>query len=637
MLWVLALTACTNPPVYEGAFELPVASDTIAAGLPTPFSEPIGFVANSMSGQISLLALKQGRFLTDDTTASFLRTNPLATGQGRMLADVAAWAPERYRIEAFAADRAFSELVRVPYVIGLEDGRCHVVETETRDRCETDSDCSDGGVCIGVPVEAAAEIAQEAVLTDASGASTSGPTLTKLAVKTGYTTTETWTVTFDGEAWLVEGSRSGPQEFRAFPGEDYVAERRTVAFTVKGSAEVGDTFTFATDNGAVAFDVGGRPLHVATQPDQTRLAVVVQDETADIPVLRWVDPESGSILGEPLPTGARPGRLAWSEDGTHLFTGDLESPLVWEVAPDGTVTAHATPWPVFDMAHMDDGSLSQLFLVPVDSDTLWRMDLADDTLIDINPSLTGDQGLEFHAVIGGIAAQHVPHLFAGYNDYGARLQGRSVAVALHSGRMVFAEETSGCLVGDVLGPRTASSGTAGQSADYSSNFEGVPSPAFLEQNAHNTRHVLVTPCAGLARTENWSLRFDKNQQYWVVRGSLSGEQENPAYEDERYLSDDGSVSFVVRAGGTPSDDGWEMTFAVLDGALAANGDDDDDGIREIRLSNMGDPTAFTYRVGPRDGGWAKVEQRALVLVTAQGSDSVGRVDPQDATVDGQWD
>ncbi|MFT4623095.1 MAG: hypothetical protein ACI8PZ_001751 [Myxococcota bacterium] len=631
------LVGCRGEPPYEGAFEVPVAADVLGMDRASPFSEPIGFVASGTSGQISILALKQGRFLTDDDTAGFLRGNPLATGQGRVLSGVAVYAPSRYRVEVFATDRAYEELVRVPYIVDFEDGSCFVNETNTRDGCTTDADCGDDGVCIGTPVEARASLSDPPVLRDVTGAETSGAQLTKLEVKTGYTTTETWTLTFDGEGWVVEGSRSGPQEYRAFPGEPYVAERRTVGFTVKGGAQVGDTFTFGTDNGAVAFDLGGRPLHLSLQPDQARLATVVQDRVLDRPVLRWVDPESGVVLGEPLPPTAKPGRLTWSEDGTRLLTGDLEQPIVWEVGPDDSVVQHDVPWPVFDVAHMDDGELEQVFLVPVDDDTLWRMDLASGSLIDVNPYMAGDQGLDLHSPIGGIAAVPVPHLYAEYTDYGVRKQGRSVAVTLHSGRVVFAEETTGCLMRDSLGPRSAVSGSVGQSQDYATNFDGLPAPAFLEQNAHNTRHVLVAPCAGLARTENWSIRFDKNRQHWVARGSLSGEQVNVAYEDERYVSDNGAISFVIRSGGTPSEDGWLIEFSVVDGAMAANGDDDGDGLREIRLSNMGDPVPYQYRVGPRDGGWAKIDERALVLVTAQGSNSVGRVDPQEGDVDARWD
>ena len=133
------------------------------------------------------------------------------------------------------------------------------------------------------------------------------------------------------------------------------------------------------------------------------------------------------------------------------------------------------------------------------------------------------------------------------------------------------------------------------------------------------------------------LRYDELAQAWRVRGDLSGIQETLAYEDERYVSDDGEVSFLIQSGGTPTQDGWTMTFRVIDGLTAARGDNDGDATtREVAIDNPGDPVYFHYRVGPDDQGWRPVDDRPFVLVTGQGSDLVGRVMPQEGLVDASW-
>src|SRR5690606_20061792 len=120
LLALLVLAGCEEDEPYEGAFDMPTGLSVLTPDH-GPFEQPVGFVANGVGGQIVPLDLKYGRFLTDDPTASFLRTNFLATGGARVLTDVAAWAPSETEVTLFAADRAFSTLLRVPYVIGLDE------------------------------------------------------------------------------------------------------------------------------------------------------------------------------------------------------------------------------------------------------------------------------------------------------------------------------------------------------------------------------------------------------------------------------------------------------------------------------------------------------------------------------------
>ncbi|MCA9570094.1 MAG: hypothetical protein KC656_19750, partial [Myxococcales bacterium] len=58
---------------------------------------------------------------------------------------------------------------------------------------------------------------------------------------------------------------------------------------------------------------------------------------------------------------------------------------------------------------------------------------------------------------------------------------------------------------------------------------------------------------------------------------------------------------------------------------------------EAALEEPGDPLYFHYEVGPRTGGWYRVDDRPHVLVAAGASDRVGRGDPQEGSVDAAWD
>jgi hypothetical protein len=264
------------------------------------------------------------------------------------------------------------------------------------------------------------------------------------------------------------------------------------------------------------------------------------------------------------------------------------------------------------------------------------MDLDTFRMVDLNPYLPGEQGLPMPSAVTGIEAIPLVHDYASVTDDNVRRRGRSLGISLYEGRVVFLEEDSLCLSPDLLGPRTATSTSLGTTLDFTTNFEGVPLAAALEQNESNSRHVVVNPCAGVAPSESWTLRYDRNLQGWEVEGQVSGLQPTLAREDQRYLSDNGAVSFVVRSGGTPSQDGWTISFSILDGALSADGDNDGDGIREFGFSNPGDPVFFHYTVGPRDSGWAEIDRRALLLVPLQSSNTVARVDPAEGDVDVDW-
>jgi hypothetical protein len=647
---ILLVGACRVDPPYEGAFEIPVAAGILQPEPGSPFDEPVAYVANGHGGQIVPILLKQGTFLVDDKTVSFLPANQLATGARRVLTSAAAYAtPQCAQITAgagaaecqvvvFAGDAWRGTLLEVPHISKFlggvpvegwfdDEGEWPDEPTWDRlgdgDREETDDDIT---------------------VLDADP-SDGTPHLTDLFLKKGWTTTETWTVQWNGvDAWTVEGSASGRQERTAQSGRPYEADAHRVAFLLDrdGSCADGlcDTITFETRTGIRELDVGGTPLALALSPDRTRLAMIVQDRALGAPVVRFLDPRTRTQTGDlPLPPDARPGRLSWGEGGTRLFVSDYARSSAWsvDVQAGDALTEIAFPSPTLDAANLIGEDRDRLFALGSDGTTLWTADLATGEILDANPYMAGTQGMVMQAPVAGIEAIPLAHFYTSYDDEGVRRTGRSVAIALTTGAVMFLEETTGCMMPDVYGPRTLVTGSYGAILDYTVNFDAdnALSP-FLQANAINDRHVMVSQCAGIAFEETWVLTYDRNLTAWRVEGSRSGEQV-PAFEDQRYATADGAVSFLVRAGGFPSEQGYTMGFDVLDGIATALGDQDADGTPEWLLANPADPIFFSYRVGPTFGGWKVNDERAFALVLGQASDRVGRVDPQEADIDIPWE
>jgi hypothetical protein len=644
LLGCLAVLGCRDDPPYEGAFDLPIAIDVLPTAL-GPYSEPVGFAANGHGGEIATLALKQGRFLTDDPTASFLRGNWIPTGGNRVLSSVAVYAPSPFDVRLFAGDRAYGHLVQVPWIVGSKD---RTLDGEDR-TFPVEQGPEAGPICF-VPAGQTWD-----ANSDDACPGTGGPELVDLEVKHGYTTSETWTVSWaaDRQSWRVEGSRSGRQEYEAVSGTPFIGDKRRVGFTVRGSTTDladGDSLVFTTSNGLTEHDVGGIPMALAMAPDHSALAIIVEPADGTAPFLSWFDPAAGSVIGTvALASQSRPVRMDYDEDG-RLWVADAGHAAAWEVEVGATsATEHPLPWPTLDVAPLH-GESRQLFALAEDGQTVWRIDADTNQVIDINAAVPGDQGMFFGVPVTGIDAITTPYRYPEVDEVGVleRLEGRGIAVALHSGRVVFMEETTGCLVQDGLGPRTTVAQSYGSnSTDVSPNFEVLFGPV-MEPNLHNDRHVLVNPCAGVARGESWEVRFDASQGGWVVSSTTLGENGLLAHEDQRYQSDMGEVSFTLRAGSVPTQHGWSFAFSVHEGALQANGDVNGDGQADTFLGSPGDPVAISYLAGPKyvaevdpvTGVATPVsgkEARTYVLVPATAADHVARVSPETAEIEVQWD
>jgi hypothetical protein len=615
LIFLVFLVGCASDAAYEGAFDVPVATAWLDPALGGPFHEPVGYVASGHGGEIGLIALTrgnedakndiigQGAFFTDNPTTLLDRGGPLATGAARSLTAIAPWT-DGTNVDVYVGDAAFGTLLRVPHVGGDPAGLTH----------------------------------SEPLFTDADS---SGDTasLSDLELADGYAATEDWTITFDGTEWLVHGTRSGVQP-AATTGDDYETPGHALAFHIDGTATAGDHFDLHVDSGIEEIDVGGTPIALSLSHDGSSIAMIVTDDEGSSSV-RWFDPVARAASEPvPLPDGSDPLRIAWSEAG-DLFLADGQLPSAWEVSPSGDVVEHPLPWPIADIAVLSGESSRTAFVVPHDvadpalNRQIWRIDLADDTVLDADPWEAGEQGLDLRGPIAGIAAIPVSYERTDFRSGSKARTLRSVAASLTAGRVVFLEEDTGCLVPDAFGPRLDASGNLNEH-DYTISFLDVAGTARLAENdgqpsGLDEHHVRVNPCAGVASVDTWTLQFDASLQGWTVKGGNAGLQAGIAYEDQRYVTDDGSLSFLIRSGSTPSESGWTMKFRVLEGALSATGDLDGDntrGVNEGQIDIPGPPMFFDEIVDGTPRPW--------IAVPSGGDDVVGRIDPETGDLDIAW-
>lgn len=597
---LVGLSACATDDAFSGSLNTPSPVGVLDPSLGGPFTHAVGYVGDRHGGRIRTLDLTTGRYLADDPVASFFRGSGLATGSERELVGVAAYAPDADHASVFAIDKRFNQLLLVPHVVGR---------------------ASDGS-----PEEAVATVLSKD-FTDADSSGDS-PTLESVKLDADTAASETWTVTSHGAWWEVVGSRSGLQP-RAYADQPFLSTGGALSFVLRGAATPGDSFAIVTDTGQTETDLAGTPTELVMAPDQSSLALIVRE--GDLDVLRLVNPADGA-LGEPVlfAVDSRPNRVTWSADSKTLWVADRATNAVWSVDVGSAVaTAHPTPWPTQDVAVHDGDSGTTAYVVAVGGQEVWVMDTTTDTLLDVNPSTPSVDPMSLRSPISGLAAITAPYSLPS-DDEDVDRTGRTVAVSLASGKIVWMIERTGCLVTDGLGPRTEIISSTTSLADYNPDFTvSVPGTAYLDVIEDGTRHVNVNPCGGVAPAESWILRFDSVQQGWTVEGTVSGKQSAVAFEDARYVSDNAQIHFAMRAGAQPSLDGWSLSFNVLDGVLDAEGDNNEDGIRELAIDLPGRPAIFWKTV---DGA-----ARPYVVAAAEASDVVVKVDSTTGIVDSLWE
>lgn len=606
LLAAALLAGCNNNDlVFSGTVETPVRVGLLDQDA-SPFNGPVGYAIELHGGGIRLLDLQHGTYLADDPFASFLPSDRLATGGERLLGAVAPWAPSTEEAWALVLDHRFDQLLRVPHVVGRG---------------------SDGHP----------EEFQPVVLDVAVTATGANVGLAGVSALAGRAATESWTATFDGRAWTLRGSRSGPHA--PIPHNTYSwLEAGGIGVSLRGAPVAGDVVSFRVDTGILETDLPGDPIDLRLSPDGSRAALTARSGTDGASEMWWLDPSpdaaDGGLTGPiALDDGsgtAAPGALAWSHDNSAVYVATRDTQTLFVVPADGSaVQRHDLPGGAADMvATAHDGG--RIWYLTADRAEVRGFDPVAGRPIDLNAATPEVDGHRFFTTLQGLSAHREAYLLPGLGTNGERREGTTVAVSLASGRVIWLEEETGCFVRDDLGPRTEVRTQVSSIADYQSSFDlAPPQTAYLEVVEDSRRHVNVNPCAGVAPTEGWAITWRADLQAWEVEGAVSGKQTRLAYEDERYLSDRGEISFVVRAGSIPSEPGWRFTFNVSDGLRAADGTDPDSRVTRVGVVLPGAPTAYTA-----DDGAARLPH---VVVPITGADALLQLDPLTGELTALWD
>ena len=619
--WLLAavvLVACGPDPALRPTFDGPIHADLFEADEGGPFWTTLAFVANSRDGSVIPLDIRHETAVSDQFAAPFLAPRRVAMGDERQLGQVVAWSPGDDTIDVFAIDHTNALLVQAPYIVEVSEA--------------------------GEP-QIYAATATDPVFEDVDGSGSSAR-MSGVEVRNGFTTTEDWTITYDGTEWVASGTNSGRQSRNPQTGRSWTADARELTFSIEGNATAGDRFTLSTDNGVVEHDLGSVPLSLLEVPDTDLMIVGAWDREANVgDLIIWDNLNESEVGRVPLPEGSQPWRLKWDEDGV-LYAADARRSAVYiieldlEVPDQSIVDELTTPAPVQDVAVIQQEAdafaereaYRHLFVAPIDDNRVDLYDLDTGTWVDVNPRDGVAGGLDLRSPIIGMSTVPVPIKLLEETNAGNRRRERVVAVTTLDGALRLIEGPTGCLAIDSQGARLF----ADVGADYVTfNDYGESSNPILVTNEATARQVVSSSCGGIARDETWTLVYDGVLGAWRARGSVSGEQEGLVYEDTRYTTDEGGLSWLMLAGTRPSTDGDTFFFQVDDGVLEMT--EQVISPEAIMTFNLpAPPLAFAMDMGPSGGGWDEDRTKAFILLPLTNNDVVMRIRPQGWYTEVSW-
>jgi len=569
------------------------------------FEVPVTFVSNFRSGRVSKLDLKRTNLVVEDSPAPWMPAPDLAFGADRALGQIAL-SVSGDRVNVWVADDSRDLLLRAPYIDSL------------------DAD--------GKPIWPRPSLSGEPQWFDALGAeldSAAMPQLQGLRVRAGRATTETWRATWRGTSLELRGTASGLQGERALPGTPYATDLSEIAFTAALAGQIPETGSYAqfqVDSGVESADAGGlvTDLLVPGEDSPWLFASVLPDE-GDGFVSVWDAVDFVELERLQLPAGAAPESLAvghtdgvvWLADsaevpgGGRIFRldyvpGDLETLAV---------SAVAVPEPAIDVAAGRDPEAPRLSVAAAFSDSVWLLDGSSFELIDTNPVTPAVDPSHVGSLVAGLAASGRAIETAILDEDGTRLRRYGVMVTTFAGALYWLDAATGCQVFGT--PAGAYLEVSPDRVDSTFSDIGYTSNPRLVFDEASERAVTTHACGGVSRSETWRVIYQEDLQSYEVEGSSSGVQQNRAYEGERYLSDDGSISFLILPGTRPTTDGDRWSFPVNDGVIPV-------AIQEL----PGDPLVFTELFDDRDGDWWKVREREIAVIPHVGNDVVLWVDIQ---------
>jgi len=595
LIALIALSACAQVSEYRGAWNEPGAVTLMPATPDSIFDVPVGVVAQRRDGVVQLLDLANGRYLSASPAASFVRANPIPTGRQRVLSGAVGMEYDG-KIDIWTTDLRFNQLVKAPFISGVNEQGHPQTPLVT--------------------------------LSDVTSTGSGKAKLSQVAAWNGYAATEDWTLTRGEVDWQLQGSLSGVYNIPVIPGLWYRPQDGAVSFLLENDGEPGDQFTFSTDSGVEAFDLGGAPLNINRSPGGEFFVVSVQNDLGG--ELQIWDPVTSSMVTQvSLAADSIPGRMEWSADSQTVLVADVGRSAYWEISTDGTAVEHVMPFPVFDVVPLYDGNDKRAVVIPITQQSVWLYDQATATFRDYNPLTSAPDGMSFPSLITGVSASPEAYELPEYDNDGQQPVSKTVGISLSNGEIVWLRWDTGCLVSEFEGPRTV---PYDGGKYYDTNFTQTATSPGLTTVGDMSGNVVINECLGIAHEDIWTLRYSEIYQAWEVQARYGGYQGRMAYEDQRYISDRGEVSFLIRAGGLPSLPGYQMEFTVDPGYLSSNGTFSQAQSSVIPIELPSDPLLLTIDNPVFEDG-----PHPVTIVSSQASERVMRIWNYSGEVEVVWD
>lgn len=571
---------------------------------PGLFEVPVAFVTSFRNGRVAKLDLKRSNVLVEDSPAPWMPGPDLAFGADRALGEIALVSGDDF-VDVWVSDDFRDLLLRAPFVDGLDDaGKPAWVRPGWTDVVWHDVD----GTVLGSDV---------------------GPELRGLRTRPGRATTETWTLTWRGRAFEVEGSASGLQNLLAVPGSWYETDNEELAFSVAlagAPVQDGQSLVFETWSGVESADAGGLVTDMLVTDDGAWVFATIIPDDGPGEVSIWDAAGFVELDRLVLPDGSAPERLEmgrdegviWVADSAELADGSGRL-FRLDFVPGDIDTLAATalpaPEPLIDVAEGRDPDVRLLFAAAAYSDAVWALDPLTGEPLDTNPITPEVDPTHVRSIVSGLASSRQAMETGQLDEDGTRLTAHGVMATTFAGELYWIDAGTGCQVYgspagaylDVLGDLTSITWT---DVGYESD------PQLVYDDAAQ-RVVTTHPCGGVARTERWTFIFDEATQSYEVEGSRSGIQAGRAFEGERYFSDRGAISVLIMPGTLPTTDGDRWVFPINDGVTPV-------GLQEL----PGDPVIFTELYDDRTGPWYLVKEREIAVIPHMGNDVVLWIDIQ---------
>jgi hypothetical protein len=571
------------------------------------FDGSVAVVANSGSGAITKLDLERF-YRLDDTIEGlplverparnpFEAAPPLAAGRGRRLDRIALATDGLGYVDVIATDVANFELLSLPWFVreGSGDLRFHEPTPPNPD-----------DLVVRAPV-GSPEI-------DVSA----------LRVRPGRTTTERWTLVWDAErnSYAVEGSASGPQRARALPGVWYETDGGELGLQIEHGGSVppdGTELELLTDSQLRSLELPGWPGDVEVVHDGRWAVTPATDLVSGDAWLVVVDLEAmREELRLALPPGSVPERSDWVADAGLLLVSDSGSSGLLHVAdlsdpdPAGWIlSALAVGRPSFDVALARDGS-DLVYLADPGSNLVHVADLDSGVLVDAAPFSAAVDPIRLPTtLVQGLGASTSASLLRTEDAAGRRERSHVIGAVGSSGELFLIRSDLSCLVSE-----DRQGATVGDMVGVTAFLDTGPiSDPILASDPVTGEVATLSRCGGLVEAGWWTFTYDEFEHSYRVRAGEAGDQETRAVEDQRYISDNGGLSVLIRSGTRSTTDGDRFQVRI------------DDGVSGMAVGEAPiEVEFFDLRPDVPDTGWAVARPRPVALVPAPGNDTVTWID-----------